>query len=81
MLGSSLCRLYNNKHEVYALHRDKECFTVCKADFSLDLLDFSSLKKIFEQIAPDLIIHCAGLTNVDKCEKIPGLAFDSNVTN
>lgn len=80
MLGSSLCRLYQQSDEVYALHRDKECYVLCTADFSLDLMDLTKLHKIFDQIEPDLIIHCAGLTSVDGCEKAPGLAFDSNVT-
>ena len=80
MLGSSLCRLYHNINEVYALHRDKECFSTCLADHSLDLTDSTQLKKLFSQIKPDLVIHCAGLTSVDECEKEPDLAVVANVS-
>jgi len=80
MLGSSLCRLYEHTHKVYAFHRDGECYAPCSADFSVDLIDNSKLEKIFFRIKPDLVIHCAGLTNVEKCEKNPKLAYDANVT-
>jgi dTDP-4-dehydrorhamnose reductase len=80
MLGGSLCQLYNDKHKVYALHRDKECFTACSADYSLDLADTSIVGAVFNQINPDLVIHCAGLTSVDRCERETELALEENVT-
>jgi len=79
MLGSSLCRLYQEDNQVYANHRDSQCYAPCTYDFSLNLLNLTKLKKIYEQIKPDIIIHCAGLINVDGCEKAPGLAYGSNV--
>ena len=80
MLGSSLCRLYHDQHEVIAFHRDNMCFTYFKADYSLDLTDLSQLKKRFNEIKPDLVIHCAGLTSVDTCETKSKLAYTANVT-
>ena len=80
MLGSSLCQLYEHTNDVYAFHRDRECYASCLADFNLDLTNQEKLKKIFLPIKPDLVIHCAGLTDVDKCEKNPELAYDANVT-
>jgi len=80
MLGSSLCRLYEHTNEAYALHRDRECYAPCFADYSLDLMDQAKLQKLLFQVKPDLVIHCAGLTDVDKCEKNPELAYDANVT-
>jgi dTDP-4-dehydrorhamnose reductase len=79
MLGSSLCQLYEKGKEVYALHRDSVCYVPCRAHFSLDLANEEGLKKVFQQIKPELVIHCAGLTDVDKCEKNPELAHDANV--
>ncbi len=37
------------------------------------------LEKQVLQVAPDLIVHTAGLTNVDKCEANPTLAYQGNV--
>ncbi|ARM76957.1 dTDP-4-dehydrorhamnose reductase [Acidianus manzaensis] len=43
-------------------------------------LDLSSLNiKAIEDLSPDVIIHAAALTDVDKCEKDPGLARLLNV--
>jgi len=80
MLGSSLCQLYEHTNDVYAFHRDRKCYASCLADFSLDLTNHGKLQKIFLRIKPDLVIHCAGLTDVDKSEKNPTLAYDANVT-
>ncbi len=79
MLGSSLCRLYHNMHEVSAFHRDSECFTACSVAFSLDLMDSTQLQSRFNQFKPDLVIHCAGLTSIDACEDEPVLAHEANV--
>lgn len=80
MLGSSLCWLYRNIHEVYAFHRDKVSLSSCAVDNSLDLMDSNQLDEQFSQIKPDLVIHCAGLTSVDACEKESALAHVMNVT-
>lgn len=37
MTKKILGQLYYNKHKVYALHRDKKCFSPCSADYSLGL--------------------------------------------
>ena len=38
------------------------------------------LNKLFSQINPDIVIHCAGLVNIDFCEREPELANVGNVT-
>jgi dTDP-4-dehydrorhamnose reductase len=79
MLGSSLCRNYHKKHEVYALHRDKECLVSCTNSYRFDLLKVQKVNSVVNKINPDLMIHCAGLIDMDKCEKEPEKAFDFNV--
>ena len=44
----------------------------------LDLEDSGRLARQFEAIAPDLVIHAAGLTSVDQCEENPALARHVN---
>ena len=78
MLGSALCKVYSGNNLVYALHRDKECYGVCTKDYSFDLTDSTKLKSCFDQIKPDLVIHCAGLINLELCEKDPQLAYETN---
>ena len=79
MLGNSLCQFYNNDYEVYAFHRDKKCFATCSEEYSLDLTDSIQLQSNLNQIKPDLVIHCAGLINLDQCEQNPEIAYKGNV--
>ena len=78
MLGSSLCKLYNNDHEIYALHRDKTCYVNCLKDYSVDLTNEDEVGEIIYKIKPDLLIHCASMTNLEECEKYPDLAMSIN---
>jgi dTDP-4-dehydrorhamnose reductase len=79
MLGSTLCQLYNENDTVYALHRDKICFALCEEHYSVDLMDAKELRRIIEAIRPDLVIHCAGLVNIEACERNSLLAYQANV--
>jgi dTDP-4-dehydrorhamnose reductase len=47
--------------------------------FQLDLSDGSAVDAALQGICPDVIIHCAALTNVDGCEAEPDLAYRLNV--
>jgi len=45
----------------------------------LDLTSKQDVEKYFKAISPDIIIHCAALTNNPACEKNPDLAYLLNV--
>jgi dTDP-4-dehydrorhamnose reductase len=45
----------------------------------LVLDDPDRLQAQIEAVAPDLVVHTAGLTSVDRCELIPELAYQANV--
>ena len=45
----------------------------------LDLLDLEGIHKIFKKIQPDIVIHSAALTDVEKCEVEQKLANSINV--
>lgn len=66
---STLLGTYNS-HPVYSEFFDNVC------------VDLSSKNNIREELGdyfPDVVIHCAALTNVDICEKNKDLAYRSNV--
>ncbi len=44
----------------------------------LNLDDPVRLASKFEQLAPDVVVHAAGLTNVDRCQEFPALARQAN---
>ena len=53
-------------------------YGVTTAIFNIDILADVLLK--FSELKPDIVIHTAGLTNVEKCELNPDLAQHVNVT-
>jgi dTDP-4-dehydrorhamnose reductase len=47
--------------------------------FRLDLTSLSRLEQALLEVGPDVVIHAAGLTNVEECETKPELAYRLNV--
>ncbi len=77
LLGSNLVFLYSKHNEVHATSRSKTTFKNC-FNHKLDILNFEDLK-IIKNIKPDLVVHCAALTNVDYCEENTREAYEINV--
>lgn len=75
MLGSTLCPILKEKgHEVYATDVDR-------SDEGIEYLDVRNHKQVketIEKIKPDIIMHLAAETDVDKCELEPDHAYLSN---
>lgn len=46
---------------------------------ALDLLDSSAVRRTVSDFKPELLLHCAALADVDRCEKDPGLAERYNL--
>ena len=68
MLGSDLCEIFKEKgHQV--IGTDLE---------NLDVCDFKTVQDTMIQIEPDFVIHLAGMTDVDDCEKEPEKSFHIN---
>lgn len=45
----------------------------------IDMESVDSIKKLLNEVKPELVVHAAGLTNVDQCESDPELARHVNV--
>ncbi len=78
LLGSKLTELLVNKgYKVYSgyyTHRPKYGIPV-----KLDISNENTVSKIIDKVKPDIIMHSAALTDVDKCESDKDLAFKINV--
>jgi len=78
LLGSKLVELSIKKgYEVYSGfygHKPSDGFPV-----RVDVSDRNSVEKTFKIAKPDVVIHAAALTNVDKCEVDKELAWSINV--
>lgn len=59
-----------NSHGVYS-----ELFNNVRVDLS----SIDNVKQTIGEFKPDVVIHCAALTNMDLCEKDKDLAYKSNV--
>ncbi len=77
-MGSNIAMAAKSRFEVCASY-NKNRVEMSGVDFlKVDLANSSELKHI-EQFKPNLIIHCAALTNIDVCEDDPEQAYRENV--
>ena len=67
MLGDDLARKYRGLFDVSIAGRPQ-----------VDLLRPDTMKMVVDEEAPDVAINCAAMTNVDECERQPGLADKVN---
>lgn len=65
--NNSVIALYNNNFFDF---KSKNCIYE-----KIDLNNLKELNKLVEKFRPQTIIHCAGLTNVDKCEEFNKKAY------
>lgn len=81
MLGQRLVSFYseNNKYEVLCVSYEDESVIDGINYQSVDLTDRKSVKKTVTDFMPDVIIHTAAYTNVDKCETEKEAAYNTNV--
>lgn len=66
-LGQELVKVLDNEHEVTRIYKD-----------DLDITAAGKVKDFISSIKPDLVIHCAAMTNVDGCEGDPDMAYKVN---
>jgi len=67
MLGLDLCAVFGQKHEVVATDVEE-----------MDVRDHNLVFHTVGEARPDLVVHLAGITDVDRCEKEPDLAYSVN---
>ena len=67
MLGSQLAKYFRNKADLFLFCKDDFYQNKKVNVFSIDLRS-NSIELNINAIDPDIIIHCAALTNVDYCE-------------
>ncbi len=80
-LGLKLILYFKSKSNnyLYGCSKTRNVKLLNFKNFVGDLSDLTTVKRIFKATHPDIVIHTAALTDVDKCEKDPQLAYESNV--
>lgn len=75
MLGSTLCPILRAKgHELFSTD-------ICISDMNveyLDVRDYQQVKEVIGRTKPEMVMHLAAETDVDKCEIDPYQAYLSN---
>jgi len=78
LLGTRICQLAaKQNYEVYSAH--SEHIPQFGTPIKLDITDGTALKRLFDKTKPNVVVHSAALTDVDKCEKEKDLAWKINV--
>lgn len=71
MLGSLVCEALKGKHIVVPTDVVPGCEM-------LDISDTSAVFDVIDRIRPEMVIHCAAMTDVDGCEREPDAAHRIN---
>ena len=79
LLGSNLVKMAASDFEVYATYHTHLTQIPGSQFMRMDTRDKKRVLSIFEKIKPHLVIHTAGLVNVDYCEKHEDEAWSLNV--
>jgi dTDP-4-dehydrorhamnose reductase len=78
LYGSKLAQLALERgFEVYS--SDIQAQSVCGTPVKLDVSVKAQVDDVFRRIKPDVVVHAASLTDVDKCELNKDLAWKVNV--
>jgi len=77
MLGSTLVDSWQDKFEVYATDRSNFEYNPARNYYPFDLSSHH-YDELLEWARPDVIIHCAAITDVDYCEEYPEQAMTVN---
>ncbi len=78
LLGSSVCKAAASQYKVYGTFLNHPVNFSGVETFKVDLTNNDSISFI-EKKKPDVIIHCAAMTNIDACEERPDEAHKQNV--
>jgi len=69
LLGSNLAYILRDKYEITGLYNSHKVFIPGVDSFKVNITDKQSVKKLISGYKPDIILHCASLTDIDYCEK------------
>lgn len=67
-LGSRVAQYYKDKYEI-----------VCPSHGQMDITDAESVSDFFMTYKPDMVVHCAAISDVGRCEREPEFSRNINV--
>lgn len=79
MLGSEIARLLKTRFNILGLYNTRNPKIEGIELKQVNLIDFKNVNEILNEFTPDIVIHCAAITNVDLCEDDNDKAIEVNV--
>ncbi|RJO61823.1 UDP-4-amino-4,6-dideoxy-N-acetyl-beta-L-altrosamine transaminase [candidate division WS5 bacterium] len=79
LLGNNLAFYFREKHDVMGLYHSHSVEIEGIQTKSVDILDLNAVQNVIRGFKPDIIVHCASITNIDFCEENKKLAEEVNV--
>jgi len=76
LLGHVIIELAKNGYTVILIHKTKPLHS---NSLKLDIIDATEVLNLFRELKPDVVIHTASETNVDRCEREKEHAWKTNV--
>jgi len=76
LLGSKIVKLAQTKYECVPTHRTR---ALHPNSLKLDIASIEEVFRVFKMVKPNVIMHVAAETNVDKCETERNWAWKANV--
>ena len=77
MLGATLVKLWSNKYNIFSTSRVNFSDNTAKNYKTFDLKS-KNYEDLIEWAIPDIIVHCAAITDIDYCENNPDEAMIIN---
>ena len=79
LLGLNLAMAVDGKkHQVFGVANTTPMRWVGFKSLQVELTEPGAVERLLDEIAPEVIIHCAAIANVDDCEAKPELAQEVN---
>jgi dTDP-4-dehydrorhamnose reductase len=79
-LGWNLCRTASLKYQVIGVCNNHKVEVPGVTFIKCDLLQYSSLKELFQRVKLDAVIHCAAVSSPNYCQQHVSEAYKMNVT-
>ncbi len=68
LLGSNLAYYFKDKYDILGLYNSHPVLLDGISTQKCDITESDNIKRTISEFYPNVIIHCASLTNVDECE-------------
>lgn len=73
LLGSQFVDFMSSEYEVFSTSNK-----LIPGQLPFNATNLEEVKNLFDQIKPDVVINCIGLTNIETCQKNPNLSYALN---